>query len=399
MFETSQRRRLYLKRDRARAIANRHPWIFSGAIAREEGPENAALADLIDAKGDRVASGFHSRHSQIRLRALVFDDEELTQELLTRRIEQALGRRDRLLSFATNTCRLVHAEGDELSGLIVDQYADVLVIEITSAGLESIRDAAFDVLRSLRSPRTILVKNGISARKLERISLEDEFIGPHVAEVEVVENGSRFIVALEGAQKTGLFLDQRDNRALARTLALGKRVLNLFSYSGGFGVAAAAGGATSVEEVDISEPAIELARRHHSLNASRCALTFTVADAFAHVRALVARNARFDLVVCDPPAFARSRGEVERAARGYKDVNLYAMKLVERGGMMMTFSCSGHLSLDLFQKVIFSAANDVGRRVSFVRRLTAGEDHPVSLYCPEGEYLKGFLLQFDNGRI
>jgi 23S rRNA (cytosine1962-C5)-methyltransferase len=210
------------------------------------------------------------------------------------------------------------------------------------------------------------------------------------ATATILENGLRFHIDVPAGQKTGFFLDQRDNRALARAHANGRRVLNLFSFSGAFGVYAAAGGAASVRNVDISSPAIDAARRNHDLNAFKTDVEFTVADVFAFVRQT---KERFGMIVCDPPAFAKSRGEVERAARGYKDVNLYAMKLLEPGGLMLTFSCSGHMSLDLFQKVIFSAAHDAGRRISFIKRLTAGADHPVSLFCPEGEYLKGFLLE------
>jgi 23S rRNA (cytosine1962-C5)-methyltransferase len=206
----------------------------------------------------------------------------------------------------------------------------------------------------------------------------------------VLENGLRFRVDPPSGQKTGFFIDQRDNRALARSLAGGRRALNLFAYSGAFGVYAAAGGAAYVRNVDVSVPAIDAARKNHDLNVFKTEVDFTVADVFSFVRQT---RDRYGLVVCDPPAFAKSRGEVERAARGYKDVNLFALKLVEAGGLMMTFSCSGHMSLDLFQKVIFSAALDAGRRVSIIKRLGAGEDHPVSLYCPEGEYLKGFLLE------
>lgn len=207
-------------------------------------------------------------------------------------------------------------------------------------------------------------------------------------ETVILESGLHFRVHPAEGQKTGFFLDQRENRRLARELASGKRVLNLFSYSGAFGVYAAAGGAQSVTNVDISAPAIEHARENHSLNGSEA--EHIVADAFQYVRQ---RRENVDLLICDPPAFAKSRGDVERAARGYKDVNLFAMRMIEPGGLMMTFSCSGHISVDLFQKVIFAAALDAGRRVSFVRRLTAGPDHPVSIYCPEGEYLKGFLLE------
>jgi 23S rRNA (cytosine1962-C5)-methyltransferase len=218
--------------------------------------------------------------------------------------------------------------------------------------------------------------------------MEDEQLGDGTSATTILESGLRFSVDPREGQKTGFFLDQRENRRLTRTLASGKRVLNLFSYSGAFGIYAAAGGASAVMNVDVSAKAIELARENHSLNGA--AGEFVVADAFQYVRQ---HRERYDLLICDPPAFAKSRGEVDRAARGYKDVNLHALRMVEPGGHLMTFSCSGHMSVDLFQKVIFAAALDAGRRVSFVRRLTAGPDHPVSMYCPEGEYLKGFLLE------
>ncbi|HUR82943.1 MAG TPA: class I SAM-dependent methyltransferase [Thermoanaerobaculia bacterium] len=208
---------------------------------------------------------------------------------------------------------------------------------------------------------------------------------------EILESGLRFKVNPAEGQKTGFFLDQRENRRLARTLAGGRRVLNLFSYSGAFGVYAGAGGASSVTNVDVSAAAIAAARENSALNGVEA--EHIVADAFQFVRQ---KHGPFDLLICDPPAFAKSRNEVDRAARGYKDINLYAMRMVAPGDTMLTFSCSGHMSLDLFQKVIFAAALDSGRRVSFARRLTAGPDHPVSLYCPEGEYLKGFALRIEN---
>jgi 23S rRNA (cytosine1962-C5)-methyltransferase len=386
-FDSARRRVLTVKPGRERVIANRHPWIFAGAIGRESGPDDAAIADLIDTHGVHVASGFHSLHSQIRLRALTFGDEELTADVIRTRLEAAIDRRASIRSEATNAVRLVHAEGDELSGLVVDLYNDVVVVEIANAGLDRIRSLVVDVLRERLAPRVIYFKNDIPARKLEQLPTAAESIGDGDATAMVVENGLRFRVDPPSGQKTGFFLDQRDNRALARTLAADRRALNLFAYSGAFGVYAAAGGARSVENVDISAAAIDLARTNHQLNGAEA--TFVVADAFQYVRQT---SQRFDLIVCDPPAFAKSRAEVDRAARGYKDVNLFAMKLLEPRGLMMTFSCSGHMSLDLFQKVIFAAALDAGRRVSIVKRLTAGADHPVSIYCPEGEYLKGFLL-------
>jgi 23S rRNA (cytosine1962-C5)-methyltransferase len=386
VFDSSRRRILTLKPGKERLVANRHPWIFAGAIARESGPEDAAIGDLIDPHGRRIASGFHSLHSQIRLRALTFGDEVLTAETLRERMTAAIGRRSR--NEATNALRLINAEGDELSGLVVDIYDDVAVVEIANAGVEQLRPLVVDVLKTTTAPRGVWFKNDIPARKIEELPLQPEWIGEGEPSAEIRENGLRFRVDPPSGQKTGFFLDQRENRQLARGLAQGRRVLNLFSYSGGFGVYAAASGAAAVENVDISAPAIEGARTNHALNGFEA--SFIVADAFDYVRKT---TSRFDLLICDPPAFAKSRGDIDRAARGYKDINLFAMKLLDPGAHMLTFSCSGHMSLDLFQKVIFSAAQDAGRRVSFLRRLTAAPDHPVSLFCPEGEYLKGFLLE------
>ncbi len=391
VFTSINRRQLILKSGKERVIANRHPWIFAGAIAKETGPEDAAIADLIEPGGRRIASGFHSRHSQIRLRALTFGAAELTASTIEDRIKASVRRRDKILDASTTAARLIHAEGDELSGLVVDRYGDMLVVEIANRGLEQLKDLVTTTLERDVAPRLVYFKNDLSARKLERLPLEPQAIGEGEAIAEIVENGLRFVVDAREGQKTGFFLDQRENRALTRTLSAGRSVINLFSYTGAFGVYAAAGGATSVENVDSSASAIEFARRNHALNGTDA--TFTVADAFQFVRERSSADRTVDFLICDPPAFARSRGEVDRAARGYKDVNLFALRMVKPGGMLMTFSCSGHMSLDLFQKVIFAAALDAGRRVSFVRRLTAGPDHPVSIYAPEGEYLKGFLLE------
>lgn len=381
LFATSNRRRLTLKGGKEKVIANRHPWIFAGAIANESGPADAAVADLFDPRGNRVASGLYSPHSQIRLRAMVFGDEEFSEQVLRERITRAVHTR------TTPAARLINADGDDLSGLVVDRYDDVLVVEIANHGLEKLKPFITSFLRELLSPRLIYFKNDLPVRKVEQLTSVPDSVGEGEPKATFTENELRFEVDAAGGQKTGFFLDQRENRLTARALAPGRRVLNLFSYTGAFGVYAAAGGAASVTNVDISAPAIEQARRNHEIN--NVGADFVVADAFQFVRQT---SLRFDAVVCDPPAFAKSRGDIDRAARGYKDVNLFALKLVERGGTMMTFSCSGHMSIDLFQKVIFAAALDAKRRVSIARRLTAAPDHPVSLYCPEGEYLKGFLL-------
>lgn len=395
-LEPARQRRLYLRPGRGKSITNRHPWVFEGSIVREEGPENAAIGVLFDADGKRIASGFYSRHSQIRLRILEFGDAPITEELVRSRIVGAIGRREALLGGHTDSVRLIHSEGDLLSGLIVDRYGDVLVVEIGSAGLDRLSSIVESALQDTLRPRSIIFHNDASARRLERLSLETRIVGEEVPETIIRENGLGFHVSFVDSQKTGFFLDQRDNRALARELASGRDVLNLFSYSGGFGVYASSGGAVSVDEVDSSSSALELGRRNHALNGSEATIRFADADAFQYVRGAAKEGRSWDLLICDPPAFARSRGEVDRACRGYKDINLHVFRLARPGAMVMTFSCSGHVSADLFQKVIFAAALDAGREVSIVRRLGAGVDHPVSIYCPEGEYLKGLLLRVER---
>ncbi len=382
-FAPAQRRRLVLKPGKERVVANRHPWIFAGAIANESGNAEAAIADLVDRDGKVLASGLYSSRSQIRLRALTFGEKELSAEVLRARIDAAIARR----TFDHgNAARLVNAEGDDLSGLIIDQYDDLAVIEIANYGLELVKELVVDALAAI-GIRRLFFKNDLPARKLEGLPLEDELRGEGAPVAEIVENGLRFTIQPAEGQKTGFFLDQRENRQLARSLARGKRVLNLFSYTGAFGVYAGAGGAVHIDNVDISAKAIEVARTNHDLNGIDA--EFVVADAFSFVRQT---RDKWDLIVCDPPAFAKSHADVDRAARGYKDVNLYALRLLNPGGMLITFSCSGHMSSDLFQKVVFSAALDAGRRASFVRRLTAAPDHPVSLFAPEGEYLKGMFI-------
>src|SRR5437764_9245833 len=275
-FDSARRRVLALKPGRERVVANRHPWIFAGAVGRESGPDDAAIADLVDGRGARLASGFHSLHSQIRLRALTFGDEELTAELIRARIDAAIARRGSIRNEQTNAVRLIHAEGDELSGLVVDLYDDVVVVEIANAGLDRIRPLIIDALKERLSPRVLYFKNDIPARKLEQLPTEGETIGDGGATAMVLENGLRFRVDPPSGQKTGFFLDQRENRALARTLAGGRRALNLFAYSGAFGVYAAAGGAQSVENVDISPAAIELARVNHHLNTAKAKFVDTI---------------------------------------------------------------------------------------------------------------------------
>jgi 23S rRNA (cytosine1962-C5)-methyltransferase len=311
------------------------------------------------------------------------------------RITAAIARRRHLRTDDTNAVRLVHSEGDDLSGVIVDLYGDIAVVQIANRGADRLSDLIADELRRHLPLRGVFFENDLPTRELERLTRESLWTGEGEPSAEVREHGLKFRVDAREGQKTGFFIDQRDNRRITRELAGGHEMLNLFSYTGAFSVYGMAGGATGAECVDVSAPAVETARHNHELNGFSGNASFVVADAFQYVRTRAHERRQFGFVVCDPPAFVKNRADIDRAARGYKDINLYSMRLTAPGGYLMTFSCSGHMSLDLFQKIIFSAALDTGRRVSFVRRLTAGEDHPVSLYCPEGEYLKGFLLRVD----
>src|SRR5881296_261835 len=250
IFATKNRKRLVLKPGKERVVANRHPWIFGGAIGSESGPADAAIGDLFDTRGARLASGFYSPRSEIRLRALTFGEEELTAELISKRAGAAISRRRRLLGGPTNAVRVINAEGDDLSGLVVDLYNDVAVAEVANAGIERIKPVILDVIRRELKPRLIYLSNDLPARRLEQLPTEPEAIGEGAPATTILENGLRFEVDPASGQKTGYFLDQRENRALARLLSSGKRVLNLFSYTGAFGVYAVAGGATFVENVD-----------------------------------------------------------------------------------------------------------------------------------------------------
>src|SRR5512140_344723 len=299
LFDSGHRRRLLWKRGRERAVANRHPWIFAGAIAHESGPAEAAVADLMDDSGAVLSSGLYSSHSQIRLRALTFGDEELSADLMRQRIVTAVARRAPLLDAGTNAVRLIHAEGDDLSGLVVDRYDDMVVVEIANAGWESLEPLVVDTLQRLLSPRLVFFKNDLPARKLEQLPMESEWSGSGDPVATIVESGLRFVVEPAAGQKTGFFLDQRENRRVMRSMASGKRVLNLFSYSGAFGVYAAAGGAASVVNVDSSQAALGLARTNYEINGTLDRASFVVADAFGHVRGSAAAGDRFDVVICD----------------------------------------------------------------------------------------------------
>jgi 23S rRNA (cytosine1962-C5)-methyltransferase len=391
--------RLKLKPGREESVLRRHPWLFSGAVARFEGDGSDGVAEVANASGRVLAHGAYSPHSQILARLWTFDGRIPDADLFRERFAAARRLREETIDESTTGFRAVHSEGDGCPGVVLDVYGDTAVLELLTAGTEAWAAELEKTVREVFAPGDLLVKKSGASRDGAR----DPSPQPSPAgraglsetrRVPFTENGLHFLADVGAGQKTGFFLDQRENRSRLRGLAHGKSVLNLFSYSGAFSVAALAGGASRAVDVDTSAAALELAREHRRANGfSADERDFLEADVFDDLRRLAAAGERWDVVVCDPPAFAKKRADVDRAARGYKDVNRVAMALVAPGGWLLTCSCSGLVDADLFQKIVFSASLDARVSFSILARQGAGADHPVSLDCPEGEYLKGLWLR------
>ena len=389
---------LVLKKGREKSLRRRHPWLFSGAVEKLSGKAGAGdTVDIRDASGKALGRAAYSPKSQIRARVWTFDpSEEVDAAFFRRRIERALALREALPARRhTNALRLVHGESDGLPGLIVDRYADVLVAQFLAAGVERWRDPILDTLSELTAAEAIFERSDAEVRKLEALPARVGFArgNRNASRCPIVEYGLNFRVDVEQGQKTGFFLDQRENRQRVRELAAGREVLDGFSYTGGFSIAALAGGASRITAIESSAPALEVARENLAANpfdASK--VQFVQGDVFAQLRTLRDRAAKFQMVVLDPPKFAPGAAQVKNAARAYKDINLLAFKLLAPGGLLATFSCSGGVSAELFQSIVAGAALDAGADAKIVERFGAAADHPVALEFPEGEYLKGLLL-------
>ncbi len=387
---------LILRPGRDKAIRQRHPWLFTGAVARREGSSPDGSAEIRDAAGSLLGRGFLSPSSPLVARLWSFGEGPVDGPYVGRIVEQAVALRREVVPPETTGYRLVHAEGDRLPGLIVDRYGSVLVVQATTEGTERARPLWLPSLRAFFPDAAVVQKNALPSREGEGLSTRDERLAGEVLprRVPFLERGLRFLADVEEGQKTGFFLDQRENRRLVRERAAGRRVLNMFSYSGAFGVAALAGGASRLAQVDVSRPALDLARENHEANGQDAnRVEFVAADAFEDLRRRVAAGEQWDLVVTDPPAFAKRKDDVDRACRGYKDVNRLAIKLLAPGGLLLACSCSGPIAPSLFQQVLFSASLEAATPVQLLSRHGAGADHPVSLDVPEGEYLKAFLLR------
>lgn len=399
--------RLFLKPGREASVLRRHPWVYSGALGRVEGaPTAGALVAVHSADGTFLAWGHFSPHSEIRVRLVAWegDADPDAPEFWRQRLTRAVAARAPLLaSGETTACRLVHAESDGIPGLIVDRYGDTVVFQLLTAGAEARRSLWADLLREQLAPVTLYERSDVDVRTKEglkpRVGLVAGVEPPE--RLAVRENGLRFLVDVRRGHKTGLYLDQRENRQRVREQVAAwvhaKRpptLLNVFAYTGSFALYALAGGAASVVNVDSSAEVLQWGRATLAENALTAASVEDVTgDAFQVLRGLRQAGRRFDLLVLDPPKFAFTQSDVQKAARGYKDINLQAFHLLNSGGLLFTFSCSGAISADLFQKIVFGAALDAGRDAQIVGWLAQGSDHPVALTFPEGAYLKGLICR------
>ncbi len=387
-----------VKPGRERSLLQRHPWIFSGAIASVTGdPDAAATVDVLAADGRFLARAAYSPSSSIRARAWTFDEAvHVDDAFFARVIARACAAREGLQDAAHTACRLVHAECDGLPGVIADRYGETIVVQLLSAGAEHWRHAITSALHRVPGARCVYERSDAEVRSLEGLPPRAGMVtGTLPPVVEMLEGGLRYRVDVVEGQKTGFYLDQRDNRARVRSHSRGAAVLNAFCYTGGFTLAALAGGAASVLSIDSSAAALALARtnvaQNPTLEGGRC--SWREADVFSELRALRNRGETFDVIVLDPPKFAPTAAHAARAARAYKDINLLALKLLAPGGLLATFSCSGGIDISLFQKIVAGAAIDAVADAAIVARLTASADHPVALNFPEGEYLKGLLVR------
>jgi 23S rRNA (cytosine1962-C5)-methyltransferase len=384
---------IHLKNGKDKPIRMGHPWVFSGAVSRVEGRgEPGDLCSVVSSSGEVMGTGFYNHNSAIRVRMLAGKAEQFNQDVLSQRLAAAVARRAAILDNATDSCRLVNSEGDRLPGLIVDKYSAGLCVQIQTAGMERFRQPVIESLKRSCSPAFIYERSDPDARLREGLSGRDGVLyGDMPSEIIVQENGLKFRADIASGQKTGFFLDQRENRRLFREYARDKTICDCFCYSGGFSVYGLSGGAHSSVLVDVSDDALASARANCGINKLESLACETIkADVFDWLRKT---DRFFGCLVLDPPKFAKHKGEVEAAARGYKDINLLAIKRAAAGGIIFTFSCSNAVDPTLFRQIVFAAAADSGRFVQVLHVLSAGPDHPFNIAHREGEYLKGLVLR------
>ncbi len=381
-----------LRKTRETRVRGGHPWIYASEIEKVDGEfKNGDIVDVCDFRGKFIGRGFYNPASQISLRILTRNDEACDRDFFARRIRDAWNYRRRLCD--PMSCRLIYSESDFLPGLVVDKYADVLVLQSLSLGMERIKDQIADLLMEIVQPVGIYERSDVPVRRLEGMEQTTGLLRGQVPDlVEMRENGIRFQVDVKNGQKTGFFLDQKENRAAIAPLCPGSRVLDCFCHNGSFSLHAAKYGAESVLGVDISEEALEVARQNAALNGLEN-VRFEAHNCFDLLRELTEAGEHFDLVILDPPAFTKNKAALQSALRGYKEINLRGLKLVRPGGFLVTCSCSQHVLTEMFQDMVNQAARDAKKRIRLVEYRTQGRDHPIIPQSIETKYLKCMILQ------
>ena len=378
---------------------HRHPWVFSGAIEQVKGkPENGDIVRLLDGKGAFMAYGFYNDQSRVALRLLEWDEDVKVDEQWFRdKVAVAVASRGTLLADGnTNTCRLIFSESDYLPGLIVDKYANHLAVQVLTSGIEKVLPVIIDELNRLLKPESIFDKSDASSRNHEGLETQNIVLSgnPPPERVEGRENGIIYNINIAEGQKSGFYCDQRDNRKIVASYAKGKKVLDCFCYTGGFTLNSLQNGASSVTAVDSSVLAIDTLKENIILNKFYTAkLTAIPSDVNKQLRKFREDGELFDIIILDPPKYAPSRSALDKASRAYKDLNRLGMLLLNKGGLLATFSCSGAMDMETFKQVIAWAALDAGKQVQLIHQFCQPEDHPVRASFPEGEYLKGLLCR------
>lgn len=370
-----------------------HPWIFKSDISHTDGEITPGdVVDVYSSKNKFLGRGFYNPQSQITIRMLTYEHEEINYEFLYSRINDAWNYRKQVADI--NSCRAVFAESDFLPALVVDKFSDVLVVQTLALGIDRYKSEIVDILDQIIKPRGIYERNDVPVRQLEGLEMQKGFLkGPFDTLVEMTENGVKFLVDVENGQKTGFFLDQKENRAAIEPFVKDVKVLDCFTHTGSFALHAGHYGAKSVLGIDISEHATKCATKNAEMNGLDSVVKFQTANTFNILRDFYDSGEHFDTIILDPPAFTKTRNAVQGAIRGYKEINLRAMKIIERGGYLITCSCSQHVDSELFMDILYDAAADSKRKVRVVEYRSQAKDHPVLLASPETEYLKCAILQ------
>ena len=389
---------LKLKKGRDKSLRRKHPWIFSGAVESIQGiSANGEIVKVFSFEKEFLGMASVSLQSQIRARMWAFEDVNIDRRFIYQAIENALQlRKQKGLFECTNAIRIVNSEADFMPGLIADLYDDVVVCQFLSAGVEFFKSEIISCLDELIKPKAIVERSDTDSRKKEGLNKCAGLLAGTLPDdkISIFEGETKFLVDVVQGHKTGFYLDQRDNRKIVASFCMDKEVLNCFSYTGGFGISALANGAKTLINIDTSADALKIAEDNARLNQlDPGKMENITGDVFKVLRTFRDANRLFDVIILDPPKFAESASQIEKAARGYKDINLLAMKLLKPGGLLFTFSCSGHMVPELFRKVVSDAAIDAERRVEMVRTLQQASDHPVLLNFPESFYLKGLVCR------